>query len=127
MASPLSDAGCTLRPTHRFSVSRSSVTPLGRPSTTQSSMPLRPPPASGRSTQRHEGRTMFSMPLAYPSTLDRRPASYVEELWSPEPRAPAGKSQAKAHAYSPARFPAQSAEGLSLSGGASIRSRAFSS
>ena len=36
-------------------------------------------------------RTMFSMPLAYPSTLDHRPpvaisaaiASYVEELWSP--------------------------------------------
>jgi hypothetical protein len=27
---------------------------------------------------------MFSMPLAYPSTLDRRnAASYVEELWSP--------------------------------------------
>jgi hypothetical protein len=35
MPSPLSDAGCTLRPTHRFSVSRCSVTPLGRPSTTQ--------------------------------------------------------------------------------------------
>ena len=36
-------------------------------------------------------RTMFSMPLAYPSTLDRRPSvaqperstSYVEEFWSP--------------------------------------------
>ena len=37
-------------------------------------------------------RTMFSMPLAYPSTLDRRPplrflrrsSSYVEGLWSPK-------------------------------------------
>jgi hypothetical protein len=33
-------------------------------------------------------RTMFSMPLAYSSTLDQRPSvarstSYVEELWSP--------------------------------------------
>ena len=35
MPSPLSDAGCTLRPTHRFSVSRCSVTPLDRPSTVQ--------------------------------------------------------------------------------------------
>jgi hypothetical protein len=36
MPSPLSDAGCTLRPTHRLSVSRCSVTPLGHPSTAQS-------------------------------------------------------------------------------------------
>ena len=35
MPSPLSDAGCTLRPTHRLSVSRCSVTPLDRPSTVQ--------------------------------------------------------------------------------------------
>ena len=29
-------------------------------------------------------RMLFSKPLAYPSTLDRRKtASYVEELWSP--------------------------------------------
>jgi hypothetical protein len=29
-------------------------------------------------------RTMFSKPLAYPSTLDRRNAtSYVEGFWSP--------------------------------------------
>jgi hypothetical protein len=35
MHSPLSDAGCTLRPTHRLSVSRCSVTPLDRPSTVQ--------------------------------------------------------------------------------------------
>jgi hypothetical protein len=45
----------------------------------------------------------------------------------PEPRTLCRKLQAKAHAYSPARFPAPSAEGLSLSGGASIRSSAFSS
>ena len=36
MPSPLSDAGCTLRPTHRLSVSRCSVTPLSSPSTAQS-------------------------------------------------------------------------------------------
>ena len=35
MPSPLSDAGCTLRPTHRLGVSRCSVTPLDRPSTVQ--------------------------------------------------------------------------------------------
>jgi hypothetical protein len=53
-------------------------------------------PASAGSTQRAttvagascvtdgRSRTMFSMPLAYPSTLDRRcTASYVEERWSP--------------------------------------------
>ena len=48
----------------------------------------------------------FSMPLAYPSTLDRRPRprspSYVEGLWSPSSGAPVGKSQAKAYAYLPA-------------------------
>jgi hypothetical protein len=36
MPCPLSDAGCTLRPTHRLSASRCSVTPLGHPSTAQS-------------------------------------------------------------------------------------------
>ena len=35
MPSPLSDVGCTLRPTHRLSVSRCSVTPLGHPSIAQ--------------------------------------------------------------------------------------------
>jgi hypothetical protein len=67
--------------------------------------PLRPSPASGdrRSRRRRfcpqasavvsddssgRSRTMFSMPLAYSSTLDQRPSvarstSYVEELWSP--------------------------------------------
>jgi len=53
-------------------------------------------PASAGSTQRvttvagascvtdGRSRTMFSMPLAYPSALDRRcTASYVEERWSP--------------------------------------------
>jgi hypothetical protein len=127
MPSPLSDAGCTLRPTHRFSVSRSSVTPLGHPSATQSSVPLRPPPAHGRSTQRHEARTMFSKPLAYPSTLDRLTGVLRGGALEPEASYAPEKSQAKAHAYSLAQFPAPSAEGLSLSGGASIRSRSCSS
>jgi hypothetical protein len=75
MPSPLSDAGCTLRPTLRFSVSRSSVTPLGRPSTTQSSVPLRPPPARGRSTQRHEAEPCFPSrsPTLRPWIAWRRP------------------------------------------------------
>ena len=134
MPSPLSDAGCTLRPTLRFGVSRSSVTPLGRPSTAQSSMPLRPPPACGRSTQRHftsvssgRSRTMFSKPLAYPSTLDRLAGVLRGGALEPEPRTLFRKVHAKAHAYSSAQFAAPSAEGLSLSGGASIRSRACSS
>jgi hypothetical protein len=45
----------------------------------------------------------------------------------PEPRSSAGKSQAKADAAFQRSFPAPSAEGLSLSGGASIRSSASSS
>ena len=83
-----------------------------------------------------EGQTMFSMPLANPSTLDRRAArcasstrlpSYVEGLWSPSLDALAGKAQDKAERIVPAYFPARGREGLSLSGGASIRSRACSS
>jgi hypothetical protein len=75
MPSPLSDAGCTLRPTLRFSVSRSSVTPLGHPSTTQSFVPLRPPPARGRSTQRHEAEPCFPShsPTLRPWIASRRP------------------------------------------------------
>ena len=46
---------------------------------------------------------MFSMPLAYSSTLDRRrpelSTSYVEELWSPSLVLLRGKAQAKADAY----------------------------
>ena len=80
-------------------------------------------------------RTMFSMPLAYPSTLDRpaavaQPAcrtSYVEELWSPSLARSRENAQAKAHAYSQRYFQRDDAEGLSLSGGASIRSRFCSS
>jgi hypothetical protein len=58
MPCPLSDAGCTLRPTHRFSVSRSSVTPLGHPSTAQSGQVVVPPAgvepaASGLRARRH--------------------------------------------------------------------------
>ena len=56
MPCPFSDAGCTLRPTHRFSVSRSSVTPLGGPSTAQSDQVppagLEPAP-SGLRARRH--------------------------------------------------------------------------
>ena len=62
--------------------------------------------SSGRS------RTMFSMPLAYPSTLDRRPPvahfawspSYVEELWSPSLNAVSEKLHAKADANSKRAF-----------------------
>jgi hypothetical protein len=81
-----------------------------------------------------EGQTMFSMPLANPSTLDRRAArcasstrlpSYVEGLWSPSLDALAGKAQDKAERIVPAYFPARGREGLSLSGGASIQFRSF--
>ena len=116
MPSPLSDAGRTLRPTLRFSVSRSSVTPLGRPSTAQSEGSHASPFTSrfGRSTQQARSRpvsrstrsrTMFSEPLAYPSTLDRLSGVLRGGALEPEPRTLAEKSQAKAHAYSPAQFP----------------------
>jgi hypothetical protein len=79
-------------------------------------------------------RTMLSMPLANPSTLDRpaaaaRPARDVLRggALEPEPHAPARKAQAKAYAYCQRPFLAQSAEGLSLSGGASIRAMSSSS
>jgi hypothetical protein len=59
MPSPLSDAGCTLRPTLRLSVSRCSVTPLGHPSTAQSDE-IPPaglePAASGLRARRHAVR-----------------------------------------------------------------------
>jgi hypothetical protein len=67
--------------------------------------------------------TMFSVPLAYPSTLDRWPlvaqdlqwsASYVEELWSPILRFWPGKRQAKALAYFQRVFPAHSRGSFSL-------------
>jgi len=61
--------------------------------------PPRPESTGGLPDRSHHGsaersrtsigeRTMFFMPLAYPSTLDRRlsscrASSYVEELWSP--------------------------------------------
>jgi hypothetical protein len=62
---------------------------------------------------------MFSMPLAYPSTLDHRPLvahmlqwspSYVEELWSRPSYAVLGKLHAKADANYQREFPARSAE-----------------
>jgi hypothetical protein len=73
------------------------------------------------------GRTMFSKPLTYPSALDRRSASFVEGLWSPTLVTLGEKEQAKAYTYFPALFSAPSAEDLSLSGGASIRTRSSSS
>src|SRR5439155_9362163 len=66
-------------------------------------------------------QTMLSMPLAYPSTLDRRDAtSYVEELWSPALLRFPENCQAKAATYSTANCRARIAQrNLSLSGGAS--------
>jgi len=54
-------------------------------------------------------RALFSMPLAYPSTLDRRPrcsadVSYVEGLWSPSLGRSVGKAQAKADAIAMSSF-----------------------
>src|SRR5215212_3846339 len=80
-----------------------------------------------------EAATMFSEPLANPSTLDRRPSACATGVsvvlrggaLEPEPRASQENSQAKAHAYCQASFPWRDAEGLSLSGGASIRTGAF--
>jgi hypothetical protein len=74
MPSPLSDAGCTLRPTLRFSVSRSSVTPLGHPSAAQS---LAPPSIArdGRSTQEQDPNHVFQatrLPFD-PGSPTRRP------------------------------------------------------
>jgi hypothetical protein len=51
--------------------------------------------------------------------------SYVEGLWSPSLGAGSGKPQAKAHADIPALIKRDAPRSLSLSGGASIRSRAF--
>src|SRR5262249_49701872 len=68
------------------------------------------------------GRTMFSMPLAYSSTLDRRPpgalAATVAVLrggaLEPEPRAVSEKRQAKADVYCERVFPACSRGSFSL-------------
>jgi hypothetical protein len=67
-------------------------------------VPLRPPPAHWTSTQRHEARTMFSKPLAYPSTLDRLLGVLRGGALEPDASYAPGKSQAKAHAYSLAQF-----------------------
>ena len=92
-------------------------------------------PPIDRCTSGHTARTMFSMPLAYPSTLDHRSrlrtsassSSYVEGFWSPSLGRRSENSRQKRTLIAERAFPARSAEGLSLSGGASIRSRAFSS
>jgi hypothetical protein len=74
---------------------------------------------------------MFSKPLAYPSALDHRlasrPASYVEELWSPIPERLSEKSTQKHTHHFLRYFQRQAPSDLSLSGGASIRSRSSSS
>jgi hypothetical protein len=73
-------------------------------------------------------RTMFFKPLAYPSTLDHRKSSVLRGgALEPEPRIRRRNLQANAHAYSQRNFTGRSTEGLSLSGGASIRSTACSS
>src|SRR5919201_2695919 len=105
--------------------------PFGR-STQQARADCRAMVASSVSPGR--SRTMFSKPLAYPSTLDRRPrlrtSAAVAVLrggaLEPEPHRLLGKAQAKADAYFQRVLHARSAEGLSLSGGASIQSRAYS-
>jgi hypothetical protein len=81
---------------------------------------------------RLESRAMFSKPLAYPSTLDRRPRCFCGPVLrggalEPEPRAGRRNVQAKADAYRLAQLQRAYAEGLSLSGGASIRSSPSSS
>jgi hypothetical protein len=57
---------------------------------------------------------MFSKPLAYPSTLDRRSLGQIVVLrggvLEPDFCLPAGKAQAKADAYSPMAFPSAAAE-----------------
>src|SRR4029453_11925988 len=74
----------------------------------------------------------MSMPLAYPSTLDRRPRAGTSAgrrhrggALEPEPHALTRNTQAKAHANAGAQFQRQAPRSLSLSGGASIRSRSF--
>jgi len=71
---------------------------------------------------------MFSKPLAYPSTLDRRPpvalcaavAVLRGGVLEPEPHTRAENGRLKPTQIPSVHFPADDAEGLSLSGGASI-------
>jgi hypothetical protein len=88
-------------------------------------VPFRPPPSGG---DRRKGTSFavpdtraeppMSMPLAYPSTLDRRPRAYTSAgrrhrggALEPEPRASARKAYAKADANANALFQALDAEG----------------
>src|SRR5262245_58273332 len=74
---------------------------------------------------------MFSEQLAYPSTLDRRlpvarsrrQSSYVEELWSPTLEPFPSCKHAHANRISACGISRENAQGLSLSSGASIRTR----
>jgi hypothetical protein len=99
--------------------------------------PLRPP-SNGRSPQRRDPRVpalarSSEAERCFPSHSPalrpwiaghrvrvRRPPSCVEELWSPILELGPANSHAKAHAPLPVPFLAPSAEGLSLSDGASI-------
>src|SRR5437764_1919134 len=67
---------------------------LGPPVGDPISALLRPSPTTG-DRRSSEIRTRFSKPLAYPSTLDRLPAPYVEGLWSPMPRTLLGNLRQK--------------------------------
>ena len=65
---------------------------------------------------------MFSMPLAYPSTLDRRPPlrsrrspSYVEELWSPSLAHQRWEMRRLKHTLIASAFPARIAPRVFLS------------
>jgi hypothetical protein len=87
MPSPLSDAGPTLRPTLRAAVLPSLPWVTRRQPVPRRAHALRPAARTRALDAAARSRTLFSMPLAYPSTLDRRrpgsTSSYVEELWSP--------------------------------------------
>jgi hypothetical protein len=89
--------------------------------------------AAGRRRVGHKAKPCFPChsPTLRPWITDAqlashmRLASYVEELWSPSLACSPKKEQAKANAYQPALFLGANVEGLSLSGGASIRASAF--
>ena len=90
------------------------------------SRPLSRPAAAERCCPCHSPALRPWIDVRRLCTGDGTP-SYVEELWSPSLWRAPRKPQAKADAYSQRSFPGLRAEGLSLSGGASIRPRACSS
>ena len=86
------------------------------------------------SVARVQSTALFSMPLAHPSTLDRRPpaaqARRVAVLrggaLEPDPQSVLENCTGNTHSYLRTYFPAN-AQSLTLSSGASIRSRVSSS